>query len=122
MLADAEFRAEAERLRLPLAPKSGEEMQKLVAAMFAISPEGKAMIIDTDLVVVGGGIAGLTAANRAAALGCRVVVLEKGEDEGYPCNSRIATGVLNVAHSDPHSDPALLRQAIEADTEGYAEP
>ena len=80
------------------------------------------MIIDTDLVVVGGGIAGLTAANRAAALGCRVVVLEKGEDEGYPCNSRIATGVLNVAHSDPHSDPAVLRQAIEADTEGYAAP
>src|SRR5215475_3868073 len=75
-----------------------------------------------DLAIVGAGIAGLTAANRAAELGCRVLVLEKGEDEHYPCNSRIATGVLNVAHTDPHSDPKMLRQAIELDTEGFAAP
>ena len=75
-----------------------------------------------DLVVVGAGIAGLTAANRAAELGAKVIVLEKGEDERYPCNSRIATGVLNVAHTDPHSDPADLRSAIDLDTEGYAAP
>jgi fumarate reductase flavoprotein subunit len=75
-----------------------------------------------DLAIVGAGIAGLTAANRAAELGCRVLVLEKGEGEHYPCNSRIATGVLNVAHTDPHSDAEVLRQAIELDTEGYAAP
>ena len=63
-----------------------------------------------DLAVVGAGIAGLTAANRAAELGCRVVVLEKGDGDHYPCNSRIATGVLNVAHTDPHSDAKVLRQ------------
>lgn len=80
------------------------------------------MRMDADLVVVGGGIAGLTAANRAAALGCRVLVVEKGEGERYLCNSRIATGVLNVAHTDPHSDPAVLRRAIEVDTEGHAAP
>ena len=51
-----------------------------------------------------------------------MLVLEKGEDERYACNSRIATGALNVAHTDPHSDPAVLRQAIETDTEGYAAP
>ena len=49
------------------------------------------MTITTDLVVVGAGIAGLTAANRAAEQGCRVVVLEKTADERYFCNSRIAT-------------------------------
>jgi fumarate reductase flavoprotein subunit len=75
-----------------------------------------------DLAVVGAGIAGLTAANHAAELGCRVLVLEKGEGEHYPCNSRIATGVLNVAHIDPHSDAKVLRQAIELDTEGHAAP
>jgi fumarate reductase flavoprotein subunit len=75
-----------------------------------------------DLAVVGAGIAGLTAANRAAELGCRVIVLEKGDGDHYPCNSRIATGVLNVAHTDPHSDAKVLRQAIELDTEGYAMP
>jgi succinate dehydrogenase/fumarate reductase flavoprotein subunit len=80
------------------------------------------MNIETDLVVVGGGIAGLAAANCVAAAGGRVVVLEKGEDERYPCNSRIATGVLNVAHSDPYSDQTALRAAIDADTEGYAAP
>ncbi len=78
--------------------------------------------METDVAVVGGGIAGLTAANRAAQLGARVLVLEAGEDEHYACNSRIATGVLNVAHTDPHSDPALLRKAIETDTEGHATP
>jgi fumarate reductase flavoprotein subunit len=80
------------------------------------------MSMEADLVVVGGGIAGLTAANRAAELGCRVLVIEKGDDEHYLCNSRIATGVLNVAHTDPHSDPAVLRRAIEVDTEGHAAP
>jgi succinate dehydrogenase/fumarate reductase flavoprotein subunit len=80
------------------------------------------MSIQADLAVVGAGIAGLTAANRAAERGARVVVLEKGEDERYFCNSRIATGVLNVAHTDPTSDPALLRKQIDIDTEGYAAP
>src|SRR5712692_3235749 len=80
------------------------------------------MTITADLAVVGAGVAGLTAANRGAELGCRVVVLEKSEDERYLCNSRIATGVLNVAHTDPHSDPAVLRRAIDTDTEGYAAP
>jgi fumarate reductase flavoprotein subunit len=77
--------------------------------------------IQADLAVVGAGMAGLVAANRAAELGCRVVVLEKGEDR-YLCNSRIATGVLNVAHHDPYSEPAVLRKAIDDDTEGYAAP
>jgi hypothetical protein len=44
MLADPEFVAEARQLKLPLAPKTGEEMQKLVADMFAISPEALAKI------------------------------------------------------------------------------
>jgi tripartite-type tricarboxylate transporter receptor subunit TctC len=39
MIVDPEFRTEAERLRLPLAPKSGEEMQSVVNEMFEISPD-----------------------------------------------------------------------------------
>ncbi len=80
------------------------------------------MSLETDVAVVGAGIAGLTAANRAAQLGARVLVLEAGAEEHYACNSRIAAGVLNVAHTDPHSDPALLRNAIALDTDGYATP
>ena len=44
MLADAEFRAEAERLNLPLVPKTGEEMQKAVLDTFDVSPATLAKI------------------------------------------------------------------------------
>jgi tripartite-type tricarboxylate transporter receptor subunit TctC len=44
MIADPEFRAEAEKLTLPIEPKSGEEMQKVIADMFAIAPETLAKI------------------------------------------------------------------------------
>jgi tripartite-type tricarboxylate transporter receptor subunit TctC len=44
MLADADFRAEAEKFRLPLAPRSGEEMQQTIVDMFAVPPETLAKI------------------------------------------------------------------------------
>jgi tripartite-type tricarboxylate transporter receptor subunit TctC len=44
MLADPEFRAEAERLNLPLSPKTGEEMQKAVLDTFDVSPATLAKI------------------------------------------------------------------------------
>lgn len=77
---------------------------------------------DFDVAVVGGGFAGLIAANRAAELGLRVCVVEKGRDLDYPCNSRIATGVLSAAHGDPLRAPGELVKAMLDDTEGYADP
>ena len=50
-----------------------------------------------DLVVIGGGIAGLTAAGRAAQAGLRAAVLERGTDEQYACNSRYSGGILHIA-------------------------
>jgi len=44
MLANPEFRAEAEQLKLPLAPKSGEELQQTVADTFRITPATMAVI------------------------------------------------------------------------------
>jgi tripartite-type tricarboxylate transporter receptor subunit TctC len=44
MLADPEFRAEAERLNLPLVTKTGEEMQKVVLDTFDVSPATLAKI------------------------------------------------------------------------------
>ena len=79
-------------------------------------------MITVDVVVVGGGLAGLTAANRALQQGLRVAVLEKGAEERYLCNSRIASGSFNLAHCDPTGDAARLTQAILEDTEGYADP
>lgn len=75
-----------------------------------------------DVVVVGGGFAGLVGANRAAQLGCRVCLVEKGAEPDYACNSRIATGVLSVAHGDPRRTPEELYRALIEDSEGYADP
>lgn len=75
-----------------------------------------------DVAIVGGGLAGLSAGGRAAVAGLRAVVLEKGAEEDYICNSRIAGGVFNLAHSDPMSPPEVLQEAIAGDTEGYADP
>src|SRR5581483_8025141 len=46
MMVDPDFRAEAAQLRLPLAPRSGAEMQKIVAEALAISPTVKARIAE----------------------------------------------------------------------------
>jgi tripartite-type tricarboxylate transporter receptor subunit TctC len=44
MIADPEFLADNARLRLPLVPKSGEELQKIVSDMFDISPDALAKL------------------------------------------------------------------------------
>ncbi len=63
-----------------------------------------------DVVVVGGGLAGLTAANRAAEQGLRALVLEQGESEAYLCNSRITMGFFQIALHDIASGGAALRR------------
>jgi tripartite-type tricarboxylate transporter receptor subunit TctC len=44
MLADPEFRAEAEQLKLPLATRAGEELQQTVADTFTVTPATMAII------------------------------------------------------------------------------
>ena len=74
-----------------------------------------------DLVVVGGGLAGLVAAARASELGRRVIVLEAGTDERYACNARMSGGVFHIAFTEIKSPPATLRAAIDRVTEGRAD-
>lgn len=75
-----------------------------------------------DVVVIGGGMAGMSAACRAAQLGLRVTVLEKGTAESYPCNTRFSGGTLHVSYTDVMSGEAVLAGAIAARTAGFARP
>lgn len=70
-----------------------------------------------DLLVIGGGMAGLTAAARATRDGRRVLVVEKGQDTGG--NARYAgyawtaptTEVMDEVN--PHGDEALRHALVE---------
>jgi fumarate reductase flavoprotein subunit len=61
---------------------------------------------------VGAGLAGLTAGARAAELGLRVLVLEQGSGEAYPCNSRYCFGIVHAAHRDLKLPRAELEAAM----------
>lgn len=67
-----------------------------------------------DVVVVGGGLAGLSAAASAAGRGARVVVLEQGEGVLYACNSRYAGGVMHLAFTDMGLSPGELTSRLLA--------
>ena len=73
-----------------------------------------------DVAIIGGGFAGLTAANHAALGGGRPVVLEAGTDDFYMCNSRVATGALHVAFHGPEEPAEDLYTAIMEGTDGTA--
>ncbi len=74
-----------------------------------------------DVIVVGGGLAGLVAAARAAELGLTVTVLEKGRGDRYPCNARYSGGVFHIAFTDIKSPPETLRAVIDKATGGAAD-
>ncbi len=79
--------------------------------------------VDTfDLIVVGGGIAGLTSATRAAELGLKVAIIERGMGSRYLCNSRYSGGIIHVAFCDVKDKPSVLLDAILKQTNGKADP
>jgi tricarballylate dehydrogenase len=65
---------------------------------------------ETDVVVVGGGNAGFSAAHAAAERGRRVVLLEKGEPDQAGGNSYYTAGAVRIAH-DGFADVAGLLDA-----------
>ena len=75
-----------------------------------------------DLIIVGGGIAGLTAGVRATELGLKPVVLEQGEGVDYPNNSRQSGGILHIGFYDPFRPAPELEKIIHQLTNGEAKP
>jgi fumarate reductase flavoprotein subunit len=76
--------------------------------------------VNYDIIVIGAGIAGLIAANRAAQLGKRVVVLEKSTEAKYHSNSRYTYGTFHINFTDVEVDENALYDKIVACTEGHA--
>tara|TARA_A100001391_G_scaffold145276_1_gene102897 strand:- start:26394 stop:27824 length:1431 start_codon:yes stop_codon:yes gene_type:complete len=74
------------------------------------------------IVVMGAGLAGLVAANRAAELGARVTLIERGEGAKYRANSRFTGGVFHVAFEDINAGAAKLEAAIARASNGYSDP
>src|SRR5690606_15314258 len=75
-----------------------------------------------DICVVGGGLAGLSAALRAGQLGLHAVVLEQSPEERYLCNSRMSSCVFHLAATNVLSPPEELERAVTAATQGRAHP
>lgn len=73
-------------------------------------------------VVIGGGLAGMTAAIRFAEQGGRSIVLERSDAEGGDGNARISGGLFHIAWR-PMDEPAdALFDAVIATTDGEADP
>ena len=75
-----------------------------------------------DLICIGAGFAGLTAALRARELGLSVLVVERQAEPKQYNNSRITTGVFHVASNDVRLPPEKLIEAINTETQNYAKP
>jgi len=77
---------------------------------------------DSDVIVIGAGLAGLSAANKAAEEGLRVTVLEQSSDEAYLCNSRYTGGLFHIAMDDMAGEPEWARANLEHTTRGTTTP
>ena len=73
-----------------------------------------------DLIIVGAGLAGLVAGNRAAELGLKPLVLEKGRDELYLCNSRFTGGFFHLCFESLHRPPNVLKDVLRRRMRGVA--
>jgi fumarate reductase flavoprotein subunit len=66
-----------------------------------------------DVVIVGGGLAGLSAGVHLAEDGISVVVLEKGTESRYPCNSRYSGGGFHLAFRNMRTPPDELYEHLK---------
>lgn len=79
-------------------------------------------ISNQDVLVVGAGIAGMTAAIRAAELGLKVRVLEQGDGDHYLCNSRFTGGLFHIGMDDMGSEPQTIFDRVMKVTAGQSRP
>jgi D-amino-acid dehydrogenase len=69
--------------------------------------------VEPDVVVVGGGAIGVTAAYELSKRGVRVTLLERGEELAAGCSAGNA-GLVCPSHSLPLATPAALREGVRS--------
>ncbi|HEX5608887.1 MAG TPA: FAD-dependent oxidoreductase [Solirubrobacterales bacterium] len=75
-----------------------------------------------DCVIVGGGLAGISAARRLIELGIRPTVLERGTEDGGAGNARISGGLLHVAWEAMDTPADDLHARLLKETDGEIDP
>lgn len=74
-----------------------------------------------DVIIVGGGLAGLVSACRISELGLKAIVLEQGADATYLCNTRVTGGVVHFA-AESLTEPAdFLADKVVRITDGFVD-
>jgi len=74
----------------------------------------------SDILVIGAGLAGFTAATRAAEQGAKVLLIEKSSGELGDGNVLMASGSLRAGGKSPRTEPRELYEFVMA--EGLAYP
>jgi succinate dehydrogenase/fumarate reductase flavoprotein subunit len=74
-----------------------------------------------DLIAVGVGLAGLTAANRSLELGRLALILEKQTIPRHLCASRTNGGVFHVGFRSVTTDPDELVRVIDKATGNFVD-
>jgi fumarate reductase flavoprotein subunit len=80
--------------------------------------DGGVEVLSSDVVVVGAGLAGVTAALRARELGARVMLLEKSTDPSGWSNSRMSGGKFHAAGLPPTAAPGEIMARVAQETRG----
>jgi fumarate reductase flavoprotein subunit len=75
--------------------------------------------INSDVVVVGAGLAGFTAAARAAEQGARVVLIDKSAGELGDGNVLMASGSLRAGGKSPRANPQELYDFVMSERVAY---
>jgi fumarate reductase flavoprotein subunit len=75
--------------------------------------------ISCDVLVVGAGLAGFTAAVRAAESGAKVVLIDKSVKELGDGNVLMASGSLRAGGKSPKNNPSELYDFVMAEGVGY---
>jgi fumarate reductase flavoprotein subunit len=75
--------------------------------------------INSEVVVVGAGLAGFTSAVRASEQGAKVLLIDKSNGELGDGNVLMASGSLRAGGKSPKSNPAELYEFVMAEKVGY---